>query len=527
MAAARLVDRCFTALATLWWSLPAAAAGPLQPAVPRLHRERDDHHDPHRPGPLAAWAPPTGSPTSPASTTRPASRSSTTPFLAPRRRGDRRARLVGSALRGNPHQRFLVLGVLTGVALVGFGYAGELDGFFGGRPAELLDGALAPLRNLHKFDVVLRIPLVLGLAHAAGRAARPCSTAAAPGWRRGAVRRRYRAGARRAGSAVAHGQHRAARRGRDGPGRTGPQVADYLDEHRRRDASRSRSRPRRSASTPGATPTTTSCRGSPRARGRCATSSRSPSPATWSSSTRSPAIWSRATPATRFARVPGRQRRRPARGAQRPGPVRDRCARTRRTSQRAAAGLRASTWRSRSARRSVCRPYSRLPTTVDTGSSKAAACRIEVGSVDVYDVAGAATATSPGTRRRWRATPEARWTTTRRRDAARASCCWPLTPRRSVPAKPTARCSPTACAGGRRTSPRCGGTSRARCRPASDYVLVGPEHEHRVVDDPERWQTTEIWTGGVDVGDRELQRGLGRRPAAAADRRPRRRRARR
>ncbi|MGY2703920.1 alpha-(1-_3)-arabinofuranosyltransferase domain-containing protein [Nocardioides sp. HB32] len=74
--------------------------------------------------------------------------------------------LVGVAMRSNPHQRFLTWGLLTGLVLVGFGYADELAGFLAGDRVAWLDGPLAALRNLHKFDVVLRIPLVLGLAHA-------------------------------------------------------------------------------------------------------------------------------------------------------------------------------------------------------------------------------------------------------------------------------------------------------------------------------------------------------------------------
>ena len=77
--------------------------------------------------------------------------------------------LVGVALQDNRHRRFLTWGVLVGVALVGFGYAGDLSGFFAADRRDALDGVLAPLRNLHKFDLVLRIPLVLGLAHATAR----------------------------------------------------------------------------------------------------------------------------------------------------------------------------------------------------------------------------------------------------------------------------------------------------------------------------------------------------------------------
>jgi len=74
--------------------------------------------------------------------------------------------LVGMCLPGNPHRRFLVWGLLTGLALVGFGYARDLPGFFSVARMHSLDHALAAFRNVHKFDIVLRIPLVLGLAYA-------------------------------------------------------------------------------------------------------------------------------------------------------------------------------------------------------------------------------------------------------------------------------------------------------------------------------------------------------------------------
>jgi arabinofuranan 3-O-arabinosyltransferase len=73
--------------------------------------------------------------------------------------------LAGLARRGMPHRRFLVTGLLVGIALVGLGHVATLDGAFADQQRSFLDGVGAPLRNVHKFDLVLRLPLVLGLAH--------------------------------------------------------------------------------------------------------------------------------------------------------------------------------------------------------------------------------------------------------------------------------------------------------------------------------------------------------------------------
>ena len=90
----------------------------------------------------------------------------TTPFLLADAAAIAGLGLVGILLGRNPHQRFLVLGLLTGLVLVGLGYAGELSGWFAGERQELLDGILSPLRNTHKYDGIVRLVLVLGLAHA-------------------------------------------------------------------------------------------------------------------------------------------------------------------------------------------------------------------------------------------------------------------------------------------------------------------------------------------------------------------------
>ncbi|MGC5022712.1 alpha-(1-_3)-arabinofuranosyltransferase domain-containing protein [Micromonospora sp. DT47] len=74
--------------------------------------------------------------------------------------------LAGFACRGLPERQFLVLGFLAGLALMTIGYVGSLDSPLSGSARELLDGPLAPLRNVHKFEPVLRLPIMLGLAHA-------------------------------------------------------------------------------------------------------------------------------------------------------------------------------------------------------------------------------------------------------------------------------------------------------------------------------------------------------------------------
>jgi arabinofuranan 3-O-arabinosyltransferase len=80
--------------------------------------------------------------------------------------------VAGLSRRGLPHRRFLVCGVALGMALVGLGHIGDIPGTFAGAQREFLDGFGAPLRNVHKFDVLIRLPLALGLAHLLGVFAR-------------------------------------------------------------------------------------------------------------------------------------------------------------------------------------------------------------------------------------------------------------------------------------------------------------------------------------------------------------------
>ncbi|GIM64620.1 coagulation factor 5/8 type [Planomonospora venezuelensis] len=71
--------------------------------------------------------------------------------------------LAGLALKRNPHRGFLLSGVLVGLFLVTMGHLGPVQGWFAPALQDLLDGVLAPLRNVHKFDPVIRLPMVIGL----------------------------------------------------------------------------------------------------------------------------------------------------------------------------------------------------------------------------------------------------------------------------------------------------------------------------------------------------------------------------
>ena len=69
---------------------------------------------------------------------------------------------AGLVLRTTPQRTFLMASALLGFALVSLGHVGDLPGFGAETIRGLLDGVLAPFRNVHKFDVILRLPLSLG-----------------------------------------------------------------------------------------------------------------------------------------------------------------------------------------------------------------------------------------------------------------------------------------------------------------------------------------------------------------------------
>ena len=73
--------------------------------------------------------------------------------------------LLGVLRRDIPHRSFVIGGCLGGLFLLTLGHTGPLSAPWAHLVQEFLDGPGAPLRNTHKFDVVLRLPLALGLAH--------------------------------------------------------------------------------------------------------------------------------------------------------------------------------------------------------------------------------------------------------------------------------------------------------------------------------------------------------------------------
>ncbi|TDC42297.1 DUF3367 domain-containing protein [Micromonospora sp. KC213] len=73
--------------------------------------------------------------------------------------------VAGLARRDLPERRFLLIAALVGLLTLTAGNLSVGGAAFAGTMRELLDGSLAALRNLHKFDVVVRLPLALAAAH--------------------------------------------------------------------------------------------------------------------------------------------------------------------------------------------------------------------------------------------------------------------------------------------------------------------------------------------------------------------------
>ncbi|GGM73352.1 coagulation factor 5/8 type [Lentzea pudingi] len=89
------------------------------------------------------------------------------------------AGLAGLVRRGLPERLFLTIGVIAGVAVITIGYVGALDSPLSHTVRALLDGPLAPLRNVHKFEPGLRLPLMLAFMHAVSRVRIPAAATTA------------------------------------------------------------------------------------------------------------------------------------------------------------------------------------------------------------------------------------------------------------------------------------------------------------------------------------------------------------
>ncbi|MCP2335141.1 alpha-(1-_3)-arabinofuranosyltransferase domain-containing protein [Actinomadura rupiterrae] len=81
--------------------------------------------------------------------------------------------LAGLVRRDLPDRTFPLLVLLAGVAIVAAGHASRIEGPLAPHLRDLLDGPLAPLRNLYKFDGMVRLPMALGIAHLPGTLRKP------------------------------------------------------------------------------------------------------------------------------------------------------------------------------------------------------------------------------------------------------------------------------------------------------------------------------------------------------------------
>ncbi|MFI6501686.1 alpha-(1-_3)-arabinofuranosyltransferase family protein [Nonomuraea typhae] len=87
--------------------------------------------------------------------------------------------LAGLAHRDLPARGFVIAMFLVGVVALTAGHMSALEPVVAEPVRWLLDGPLAPLRNLRKFDPLVRLPLALGLAHLLVRVRVPVRAVAA------------------------------------------------------------------------------------------------------------------------------------------------------------------------------------------------------------------------------------------------------------------------------------------------------------------------------------------------------------
>lgn len=76
--------------------------------------------------------------------------------------------LAGLGLARLPERRWLLLCAGVGLALLLLAHPGVVGSPLSPLAQQALDGPLSPLRNIHKADPLLRLPLAVGLAHALG-----------------------------------------------------------------------------------------------------------------------------------------------------------------------------------------------------------------------------------------------------------------------------------------------------------------------------------------------------------------------
>ncbi|MBH5145638.1 alpha-(1-_3)-arabinofuranosyltransferase [Rhodococcus erythropolis] len=171
----------FVALGTLWWIVPLLLLGKISP--PFLDYIESA-------GVTTQWA-------SLAEILR--GTDSWTPFVSPERIAGAvlvtqpaavvatglvaAAGLAGLCMRSMPARGRLTLVLFVGITGLAAGYVGELSSPVSESVRLFLDSAGAPLRNVHKLEPLVRLPLVLGLAHLLAKVPLPGSVPLAR-WRR-------------------------------------------------------------------------------------------------------------------------------------------------------------------------------------------------------------------------------------------------------------------------------------------------------------------------------------------------------